>query len=101
MARTGGHDTAGEKLRILELEGAAPPNTTVAEALRRHQSGCDDLLPVGAEGEGRNWGRRREGAQEREIERLRAEMEEKIRAIAEVVQGPDAEKKDTAMGSRV
>lgn len=81
--------TVGEKLRI--LEEARQPNTVVSEVLRRHQvdaatfyrwerqakEGMKDALE----------GRKRDAkGQEREIERLRAELAKKSRIIAEVVE---------------
>ena len=81
--------TVEEKLRI--LEEARQPNTTVAEVLRRHQldaatfylwerqakQGMKEAL------EGRS---RDAKSQEREIERLRGELQKKSRIIAEVVE---------------
>lgn len=78
-----------EKLRI--LEEARAPNTTVAEVLRRHQldgatfyrwerdAKAGMLAALGEKG------RSREDDKDREIERLKAEVERKSRIIAEVV----------------
>ena len=81
--------SAEEKLRI--LEEARAPNTTVAEVLRRHQlDGASfyrwerdakaAMLAVLGEKV-----RTREDDKDREIERLKAEVERKSRIIAEVV----------------
>lgn len=81
--------TAEQKLRI--LEEARQPNTTVAEVLRRHRVDAatyyrwERVAKAGmreALGE-----RRRNGkAAEREVERLRDELDQKRRIIAEVVE---------------
>ena len=82
--------TVDEKVRI--LEEAREPNTTVAEVLRRHRvdqttfyrwerqakEGAREAL------EGR--GGRNDKATEREIERLKQELEKKRRIIVEVVE---------------
>lgn len=80
---------AEEKLRI--LEEARAPKTTVAEVLRRYQ--LDPATYYRWEKQVKEaarealTGRRRErGDQDREIERLRAELERKRRVIAEVVE---------------
>ena len=77
------------KLRI--LEEARQPNTTVAEVLRRHQ--VDPATFYGWEKQAREGMKRalegRTGdtkALEREVERLRGEVEKKSRIIAEVVE---------------
>jgi len=82
--------TVEEKLRI--LEGAREPGATVAEVLRRHQVDATTYY---------RWERRaKEGMQEalkgsvrrngkradREVERLKAELDKKRRIIAEVVE---------------
>lgn len=82
--------TVEEKLRI--LEEARQPRTTVAEVCRRH--GIDGTTfyrweKRAKEGmrEALSGRRHRNGrAQEREIERLRRELEQKRRVIAEVVE---------------
>jgi len=90
MRKKGKRYTAEEKVRI--LEEARQPNTTVAEVLRRHQLDATTFYrweqkAKAAALEALNGrGRREEGAQEREIERLRAELEKKSRVIAEVVE---------------
>lgn len=91
MARKKGRRfTVEEKLKI--LEEARQPNTTVAEVCRRH--GIDGTTfyrweKRAKEGmrEALSGRRRRNGrAREREIERLRGELERKRRVIAEVVE---------------
>jgi transposase-like protein len=81
--------SAEEKLRI--LEEARAPNTTVAEVLRRHQLDAATFYRwerdakagmLAALGEK---ARTREDGKDREIERLKAELERKSRIIAEVV----------------
>lgn len=81
--------SAEEKLRI--LEEARAPNTTVAEVLRRHQLDAASFYRwerdakaamLAALGEKV---RAREDSKDREIERLKAEVERKSRIIAEVV----------------
>ncbi len=78
-----------EKLRI--LEEARQPNTTVAEVLRRHQ--VDPATFYRGENQAKEGMKRalegRTGdtnALEREVERLRGEVEKKRRIIAEVVE---------------
>lgn len=81
--------TVEEKLRI--LEEARQPNTTVAEVLRRHQVDpatfyrWERKAKEGMKGalEGRTGNPK---ALEREVERLRGEVEKKSRIIAEVVE---------------
>jgi transposase-like protein len=81
--------SAEEKLRI--LEEARAPNTTVAEVLRRHQLDAATFYRwerdakagmLAALGEK---ARTREDGKDREIERLKADLERKSRIIAEVV----------------
>ena len=81
--------SAEEKLRI--LEEARAPNTTVAEVLRRHQLDAASFYRwerdakaamLAALGEKV---RAREDGKDREIERLKAEVDRKSRIIAEVV----------------
>jgi transposase len=81
--------SAEEKLRI--LEEARAPNTTVAEVLRRHQLDAASFYRwerevkaamLAALGEKI---RSREDDKDREIERLKSEVERKSRIIAEVV----------------
>lgn len=82
--------TVGEKLRI--LEEARQPGTSVAEVLRRHQVDPGTFYrwekqakeATRAALDGRR--PRSEKDAEREIERLRAEVEKKSRIIAEVVE---------------
>ena len=81
--------TVEEKLRI--LEEARQPNTAVAEVLRRHQVDAATFYRWERQAkEGMKEaleGRRRDAkGQEREIERLRAELAKKSRIIAEVVE---------------
>lgn len=82
--------TAEEKLRI--LEEARAPNTTVAEVLRRHQLDAATFYRwerdakaaiLAALGEKI---RSREDGKDREIDRLKNEVERKSRIIAEVVE---------------
>ena len=78
-----------EKLRI--LEEAREPGTTVAEVLRRHQvDGTTyyrwERQAKEAMREALNGKRRDRGAKDREIERLRDEVQKKSRIIAEVVE---------------
>jgi len=82
--------TVEEKMRV--LEEARQPNTTVAEVLRRHQvdpatfyrwerqakEGMREALQARRSRNGK--------AAEREIERLKAELERKRGIIAEVVE---------------
>jgi len=88
--RKGRRFTVEEKLRI--LEEARQPNTVVAEVLRRHQVDAttfyrwekrakEGMREALAERRSRNG-----KAAEREIERLRAELERKRGIIAEVVE---------------
>ena len=81
--------TVEEKLRI--LEEARQPNTTVAEVLRRHQ--VDGATFYRWERQAKEGMKRAlEGRTgnpkvlEREVERLRGEVEKKSRVIAEVVE---------------
>lgn len=90
MARKGRRFTVDEKLKI--LEEARQPNTTVAEVCRRHglsattfyhwekqaREGMREALSGRLHRNGR--------AKEREIERLRREVEQKRLVIAEVVE---------------
>jgi len=81
--------TVEEKLRI--LEEARQPNTAVAEVLRRHQVDAATFYRWERQAkEGMKEaleGRRGDAkGQEREIERLRAELAKKSRIIAEVVE---------------
>jgi transposase-like protein len=81
--------TVEEKLRI--LEEARQPNTAVAEVLRRHQVDAATFYRwerQAKEGMKEALGGRKRDAkgQEREIERLRAELAKKSRIIAEVVE---------------
>jgi len=82
--------SAEEKLRI--LEEARAPNTTVAEVLRRHQLDAATFYRwerdakaaiLAALGEK---ARSREDGKDREIDRLKSEVERKSRIIAEVVE---------------
>ena len=78
-----------EKLRI--LEEAREPGTTVAEVLRRHQvDGTTyyrwERQAKEAMREALNGRKRDRGAKDREIERLRDEVQKKSRIIAEVVE---------------
>lgn len=91
MARKKGRRfTVEQKLRI--LEEARQPGTTVAEVCRRH--GIDGTTFYRWERQAKEGmrealsGRRRWNgrAHEREIERLRRELEQKRRVIAEVVE---------------
>ncbi|TVP59826.1 MAG: hypothetical protein EA351_01245 [Gemmatimonadales bacterium] len=81
--------TVEQKLRI--LEEARDPGTTVAEVLRRHQ--VDGTTYYRWERQAREGmrealkGRRKDrGAKDKEIERLREEVQTKSRIIAEVVE---------------
>jgi transposase len=81
--------TVEEKLRI--LEEARQPKTTVAEVLRRH--GLDattfyrwERLAKAGMREALAERPRKGNGVEREVERLRAELEQKRRIIAEVVE---------------
>jgi len=81
--------TVEEKLRI--LEEARDPGTTVAEVLRRHQvDGTTyyrwERQAKEAMREALNGKRRDRGAKDREIDRLRDEVQKKSRIIAEVVE---------------
>ena len=81
--------SAEEKLRI--LEEARAPNTTVAEMLRRHQLDAASFYRWEREAKAGMLAalgekvRSREDDKDREIERLKAEVERKSRIIAEVV----------------
>lgn len=81
--------TVEEKLRI--LEEARAPDTTVAEVLRRHQLDPNTFYRWQRQAkEGMRQalnglaGRRR--SQDKEVERLRDELQRKSRIIAEVVE---------------
>ena len=82
--------TVEQKVRI--LEEARQPNTTVAEVCRRH--GMDGTTYYRWEKQAKEGMREalsgqrrvRPGAQEREIERLMGELDQKSRIIAEVVE---------------
>ncbi len=81
--------TAEEKLKI--LEEARQPHTTVAEVLRRH--GLDaatfyrwERVAKAAMREALAERPRKGNGAEREVERLRTELEQKRRIIAEVVE---------------
>lgn len=81
--------TVEEKLRI--LEEAREPGTTVAEVLRRHQVDGTTYYRwerQASEGmrEALKGKRRGRGTKDREIERLREEVQKKSRIIAEVVE---------------
>lgn len=89
MARKHRHWSAAEKVGILEEARSA--GTTVAEVLRRH--GIDAASYYRWEKQARegmrealNGKARGSGGKEREIERLKAEIEKKSRIIAEVVE---------------
>jgi transposase len=80
--------SAEAKLQI--LEEARAPNTTVAEVLRRHQLDATTFYRWEREAKAAMLAAlgekpRTPDAQEREIERLKAEVEKKSRIIAEVV----------------
>lgn len=89
--KTRHHRMAAEKLKI--LEEARQPNTTVAEVLRRHQldattfyrwerdakAGMREALQDGRRG-------RSSDDKDRELERLKQELDKKSRVIAEVVE---------------
>ena len=82
--------SAEEKLRI--LEEARAPNTTVAEVLRRHQVDAASFYRWEREARAGMLSalgervRAREDDKDREIGRLKAEVERKSRIIAEVVE---------------
>jgi len=83
--------TAEEKLQI--LEEARQPNTTVAEVLRRHRVDPStfyrweqQVKEAAREALGRDRRRPESEANEREIERLRAEVAKKSWIIAEVIE---------------
>jgi transposase len=81
--------TAEEKLRI--LEEARQPNTTVAEVLRRHRLDATtfyrwERLAKAGMREALAERPRKGGGVEREVERLKGELEQKRRIIAEVVE---------------
>jgi transposase-like protein len=89
MAKKRPRFTAEEKLRI--LEEARQPNTTVAEVLRRYQVDATTFnrweeKAKAAMREALNGKPRDAGAKDRELERLRTELERKSRVIAEVVE---------------
>lgn len=81
--------TVEEKLKI--LEEARQPSTTVAEVLRRHGLDAatyyrwERVAKAGMREALADRPRVRKGA-EREVERLRSELEQKRRIIAEVVE---------------
>ena len=93
--------SADEKLRI--LEEARAPTTTVAEVFRRHQlDGAtfyrwerDAKAAVRTLGEKV---RHREDGKDREIARLKGEVERKIRIIAELVEENLAQEKRDSEG---
>ena len=82
--------SAEEKLKI--LEEARQPKTTVAEVLRRHQLDATTFYRWEREAKAAMLGalgekpRVREDDKDREIERLKREIEKKSRIIAEVVE---------------
>lgn len=82
--------TAEAKVRI--LEEARQPGTTVAEVLRRHQLDAttyyrwERQAKEGMREALRGQVRRNGKGADREIERLKAELEKKSRIIAEVVE---------------
>lgn len=89
MSKKTRHFSVEEKLRI--LEEARAPGTMVAEVLRRH--GIDGTTYYRWEKQAKEGMRqalngqpRDRGTKDREIERLRAEVERKSRVIAEVVE---------------
>lgn len=93
MSRTGKTRrrlSAEEKLRI--LEEARQPQTTVAEVLRRHQLDATSFYRWEKEAKAAMLSalgerpRAREDDKDREIERLRRDVEKKSRIIAEVVE---------------
>lgn len=89
MGRKGRRFSVEEKLRI--LEEARQPNTTVAEVLRRHQLEGTTFYRwerLAKEGmrEALSGKRREDRDRDREVDRLRAELEKKSRIIAEVVE---------------
>jgi transposase len=82
--------TVEDKLRI--MEEARQPGTSVAEVLRRHQLDAttyyrwERQAKEGMREALKGQVRRNGKASEREIERLKAEIEKKSRIIAEVVE---------------
>lgn len=89
MSRKVRHWSVEEKIRI--MEEARGPGTTVAEVLRRH--GIDATTYYRWEKQAKEGVRqalagkpRDRGAKDREIERLKSEVERKSRIIAEVVE---------------
>ena len=81
--------TVDEKLKV--LEEARQPNTTVAEVLRRH--GLDaatyyrwERVAKAGMREAMSERPRKGAGAEREVERLRRDLEQKRRIIAEVVE---------------
>ena len=82
--------SAEEKLRI--LEEARQPQTTVAEVLRRHQLDATSFYRWEKEAKAAMLSalgerpRSSEDDKDREIERLRRDIEKKSRIIAEVVE---------------
>jgi transposase-like protein len=92
--------TGEQKLAI--IEEARQPNTTVAEVLRRHQvdgtafyqwekrakAAMREALdkPAGGNSKTDAQGHMHDRAKDREIERLKAELDRKSRIIAEVVE---------------
>lgn len=82
--------SAEEKLRI--LEEARQPQTTVAEVLRRHQLDATSYYRWEKEAKAAMLSalgerpRAREDDKDREIERLKRDIEKKSRIIAEVVE---------------
>jgi len=82
--------SAEEKLRI--LEEARQPETTVAEVLRRHQLDATSFYRWEKEARAAMLSalgerpRAHEDDKDREIERLRRDIEKKSRIIAEVVE---------------
>jgi transposase len=82
--------SAEEKLKI--LEEARQPNTTVAEVLRRHQLDATTFYRWEREAKAAMLSalgerpRAREDDKDREIERLKRDVEKKSRIIAEVVE---------------
>lgn len=96
----GRHFSADEKLAI--IEEARAPNTTVAEVLRRHQvdgatfyhwekqakAAMREALgkPSGGKPGGGGGANAADRAKDREIERMKLELDRKSRIIAEVVE---------------
>jgi transposase len=82
--------SAEKKLKI--LEEARQPNTTVAEVLRRHQLDATTFYRWEREAKAAMLSalgerpRAREDDKDREIERLKRDVEKKSRIIAEVVE---------------